>query len=175
MWSSLALQVCGNAIHTCGMHTHTHKSTQNPSFSPPSSSTFPKFSLAASSTAAHIISREWHAAPKNTQRLSTVSRSYLPLQGTDPPNQPSTTFFSLLYATRTNLQCETWEMRNASCLSTYCTCIIPCVNQTGQDLTCSFLKASAWSVVCLRHMQLDTNYKNPIKTDLNWIEMCNQS
>ncbi len=165
MWSSLALQVCGNAIHTCGTHTHTHKSTQNPH--PPSSFTFPKFSLASCSTAAHIISREWHAAVSRSSCQALWSRN-LPLQGTDPPNQHSTNFFCLLYATRTHLQCETF--RNASCFSTFCTRIIPCVNQTGQDLTCSFLKASAWSVVCLRQMatryQLQKSYKTDFELDL---------
>lgn len=144
MWSSLASQVCGNAIHMCSIHTHTkaHKIHLFFFFSP-SSSTFPKFSSAASSTAAHIISREWHGAQKNTQRLSTVSRSScqascsrnLPLQRTNPPNQPSTNFFFChLYATWTNLQCGSLRILVA-CLRN-----ISCVNQTSQDLTCSFFK-----------------------------------
>lgn len=152
-------------------HTHTQKHTKS-IFFPPSSSTFPKFSLAASSTAAHIISREWHAAPKNTQRFSTVSRSscqatFLCKEPIHPTNLLQTFFFSY------TLQGQICNVKLCGPMSTYCTCIIPCVNQTGQDLTCSFLKASAWSVVCLRHMatryQLQKSYKNWFWTELRCV------
>lgn len=125
-------------------HTHTQKHTKS-IFFPPILLHLPKVQLGCQlNCCPHYIMRVTRRSKKHTAAFDCQQKllsSYLPLQGTDPPNQPSTNFFFLLYATRTNLQCET--LRNASCLSTYCTCIIPCVNQTGQDLTCSFLKASA--------------------------------
>lgn len=144
-------------------HTHTQKHTKS-IFFPPSSSTFPKFSLAASSTAAHIISREWHAAPKNTQRFSTVSRSscqatFLCKEPIHPTNLLQTFFFSY------TLQGQICNVK---------LCIVPVSYLVLTRLV------KTWHVVFYRPVpdqlsvldtwQLDTNYKNPIKTDfeLNW-------
>ncbi len=159
---------CYSYVRHTNTHTHTHTHTKAHKNQPPHPPS-PSHSLA------------WLPAqlpPTSYHESDTLLSAEAPVKLCDPetflckePIHPTNilqTFFCLLFTTRTNLQGETF--RNASCFSTFCACIIPCVNQTGQDLTFIFLKASAWSVLCLRHMatiyQLQKSYKTDFELDI---------
>lgn len=115
------------------LHTHTHAHTKA-IFFPLSSSTFPKFSSTASSTAAHIISRVTRRSGKHIEAFDcqqTLLSSFVILKtGTiHPTNHLQTFFFLLLPYTFSNVKLR--EMLVA------CPCSKTCVNQTSPDLTCS--------------------------------------
>lgn len=124
-------------IHAAHKH-HTQKHTKSP---PPILLHLPKFQLGCLLNChPHHITRVTRRSKKHTvafdcqQKLLSSFVIQKPSSARNRSTQPTFyKLFCLLYATRTNLQCETF--RNASCFSTFCTHIITCVNQTGQDLT----------------------------------------